>query len=314
MPCGAGYPLLMTARPALAALLSVSAIAVAITGAAQAQTPPPASDTPITVEGRRAEQVERARDYVRRIAVAPGERSLARWVDRVCPRIVGLGPEQAAHVEHRIRVIAASVDAPLADAPCDANFTVVFSGDGAGLLTRLTITNPSQFNRLDRTTIDALTDGRRNVRWWHMVQTRSSDNMPESEVQPPHVGADGAAPVMPTGIPYTRSERPSMISTNSIRAILAATIVIDRNDTAGMTLDSLAAFAAVAGLSEVTMDETPPVPSILQLFDPAMPASEYSEFDAAFLRALYRIPLDRRARYQRARLARDLIANLPDGE
>ena len=298
----------MIARLALAASLS------AIAATAAAQPIPPAGDAPITVEGRRADRGVRARDYVTRIAVAPGERSLARWVDRVCPRIVGLSAEQAAHVEHRIRVIAASVEAPLADAPCSPNFTVVFSADGAGLLTRLSITNASQFNRLDRETIDALMDGRRQARWWHIVQTRSSDNMPESEVQPPHVGADGAAPVMPSGIPYTRSERPSMISTNSIRAIRAATIVIDRDDTTGMTLDSLAAFAAVTGLSEVTMDETPPVPSILQLFDAAAPASEYSEYDAAFLRALYRIPLDRRARYQRARLARDLVANLPAEE
>lgn len=99
----------------------------------------------------------------------------------------------------------------------------------------------------------------------------------------------------------------SVISTQVSRAIVNANVVIDLDRVEGRRLDAVAAYAAFVAFAEVRASETPPLGSILGLFGPEADASRLTEWDMAFLRALYRLPLDRPARSHRGMLVREMV-------
>jgi hypothetical protein len=53
--------------------------------------------------------------------------------------------------------------------------------------------------------------------------------------------------------------------------------------------------------------DAPPPDSILGLFQPSSVESSLTDWDMAFLKSLYRMPLDRRSRIQRGHLVEALI-------
>jgi hypothetical protein len=59
----------------------------------------------------------------------------------------------------------------------------------------------------------------------------------------------------------------------------------------------------------------PPSDSILGLFHPSSVESSITDWDMAFLKSLYRMPLDRRSRIQRGHLVEALLSErLPQGD
>jgi hypothetical protein len=59
--------------------------------------------------------------------------------------------------------------------------------------------------------------------------------------------------------------------------------------------------------------DDPPSDSILGLFQPDSAESSLTDWDMAFLKSLYRMPLDRRSRIQRGHLVEALLdERLPD--
>jgi hypothetical protein len=90
------------------------------------------------------------------------------------------------------------------------------------------------------------------------------------------------------------------------RVLKAATVIIDVNRATGMPLDSVAAFAALVSLAEVRPSEEAPANSILNLFASDGPR-DITPLDISFLRALYRLPLDRTALAQRGLLVRGML-------
>lgn len=107
---------------------------------AEAQPPDSSRSDPvaptIVVTGSqltREQMRERAVDDVRNVGVARGQRPAARWIDPVCPRVLGIAEPYAEIVEARMRAIAQETGIRIA-AGCAGNISVSFVGDAKALM------------------------------------------------------------------------------------------------------------------------------------------------------------------------------------
>ena len=74
----------------------------------------------------------------------------------------------------------------------------------------------------------------------------------------------------------------------------------------GQPLTAVADYAAFVAFAEIRPNDPSPAGSILAMFD-AGGRPEFTDWDRAFLAALYRIPLDRMGRRHRGLLVRELV-------
>lgn len=288
--------------------LPLAALGLLLTAA---QIPPGDSDE-IIVEGRRlsaAQARERAVAYVHATGIVAGKETVARWIDKVCPRVTGLSVEHARIVETRFRAIANEVGAPLAASGCQANVVISFVGDGAAFTRAVAQGDRRRLGNVSFEERTALTQGKAPIRWWYNDELRSRDGMRLFGSDLPTVNVDGVAgPALPSNGADKQTMQQygsSHVSTQVNRALTRATVVVDTNRATGATLQAVAAYAAFVSLAEISAPDRPLDDSILGLFG-ADPPRSLTSLDATFLRELYSLALDRKARQQRTRLVRAL--------
>jgi hypothetical protein len=306
-------------RAALAAMLGGFVLATA-----EASVPEGDASESIVVTGTkmsREEAQRRAVEFVRSTGVANGHTSVARWVEPVCPRVLGLADKHAQVVEAKLRAIAEAAEINVARAPCKTNIAVSFTPDAGPVMRAIATKSPRRLAEVPSGARDSLVEGNAPVRWWYSTDTRSRHGMRGRGNPPPGTGGDPDAmggsssdSVISSGVPTIMHYDSSIISTQAIRVLTSATVVVDVSRIERLPLDAVAAYAAFVAFAEVrAADQTPPG-SILGLFEADSAAREMSEWDLAFLRALYRLPLDRQAPYHRGFLVRELIAaTKPEG-
>lgn len=297
--------------------LLAAALAQAAPAPRAAERPPQPND-PIVVIGQSPEEIKRqANQYVRELNVATTQRQAARWFDPVCPRAAGIDGAYAAMVEKQIRDLARSVGAPLAAPGCKANFAIIFTDDAPALLkkidgVRLREVPPSSLGRLRR--------GTDPVRWWYTTKPITRSQIPTdattsitSESKSKLSGGGGnSAGGLPSNnqTSYTHEDRFSRLSTQTMRSLESATVIIQADE---RPLSALAAYAAFVGLAEIDPGASP-TGSILSLFENSVPLRELTESDRAFLLALYRMRMDQRGEQQRRELVEEIVqAKVPKG-
>ncbi|WP_085810455.1 hypothetical protein [Sphingomonas sp. TZW2008] len=296
---------------ALAAALSVAQPAIAQGSPPAAAALKPAADDILVVGAKAKERRERAVAHVRASGIARGQQPAARWVVPVCPKVSGVAPETATVVIERIRALARTVGAPLAQAPCTANAIVSFTDDAPAVVARVMARAPYQFKDVPMAARDALQHGEAPVRWWHIVKTGDADGVPPVTMQPSFVQIDGGVggyglPMGEGGVQQRYKE--GAISTQSTRAITGASVVIDvKRAGSRQDLRALGDYAALVTLAEFRPATPPPSESILALFAADDPPEAATPSDVALLTQLYAIPLDREAKAHRRLLAKALI-------
>lgn len=244
---------------------------------------------PIVVTGTpiaAAEERKRAAEFVRRAGVARLE-PVARWIMPICPRTVGVDDAVAAIVDKRIRAVAASAGAPVASGACVPNIAVIFTDDGEGLTRAIFAKSPRQAAALSPVVRERLVEGDGAIRWWYSTRDESRDGMP---------AASGVV----------RQYNSSIVSTQVVRALRSATVIIDAEKADGTLLDSVASYAAMVALAELSSRPPPPEDSIMALFDGEAGRRELSDNDAALLRGIYSLPPDREAFQHRRRLVSEV--------
>ncbi len=279
---------------------------------ALAEPPPASAADEITVVGTRETPEEarrQAQNYVRQMGIAAGETPAARWVDPICPRAVGVAPAIAAKVEARVRAIAAEHDVPVARPRCRTNIAISFTADAGGLVQRIARRSSRPLAQVPVTDRDALLGGAAPVRWWYETGVRGRDGIPAGDIEPPMAGTNGlGGSYLGSGDQnsFVQHYQSSLVSTQAIRAITGATVVVDVERASGVSLDAVAAYAALVALAEVRARDPAPRGSILALFE-GEGGRDLTVQDRAFLSGLYDLPLDRHARQHRTRLVRALI-------
>ena len=260
---------------------------------------------------------ERATQFVRTTGVASGQTPTARWVDPVCPRVIGIQDEAARSAEARIRAIAELAGTPVAGEPCDSNLVVSFAPNPASVVREIGRRAPGQLAQVAQDDRDALLNGDAPIRWWYRTELRErhgglqQDNSTLAGGTTPstHDGS-GAGTGIAGGVPSLMHYESSVLSTLTQRALTSATVVIDQDRVMGLPLNTLAAYAALVGLAEIRKGDAAPEGSILSLFGAQPRPQRLTTGDMAFLRALYRMPLDREANRHRGTLVHDMTAAL----
>jgi len=267
-----------------------------------------AQSTPDTIDviGRKPEEARKqAQAFVRATRVAEGEQPVARWIDPVCPKAVGVPDAIAAKVERRIREIAKAARIRVARKSCRANLTVAFTDNAGGVARQVAHQSSTGFENVPVADRPAMYDGKAPVRWWHTVEMRTSDGMRSmGSDTPPAARLDGIG-TLGFGGQVVQQYRSSFLRSQVVRALTSASVVIDVKYANGKMLDSVADYAALVGLAEIRPADPPPEASILNLFAGGEPL-ELSALDLNFLETLYRLPLDRTALAQRGLLLRGL--------
>ena len=275
--------------------------------------------TPLDPEQAR----QRAVSFVKSTGVANGQKQVARWAVPVCIKIVGVSTVQTAQIEDLMLGVAREANVPVAKKGCSPNVTVIFTGDASEAVRYVHEKRPHQLRELSLANRERLVNSTAPVRWWYTTQDVDRDKVGTDNVAPifataGFTGDTVGGPVSVGGMGEMSSTQQygsgSHVRTPTIRSLFSATVVIDA-PTAGTTpIDSISAYAAMVAFAEIKADSPPPA-SILGLFQPSNAEASITDWDMAFLKSLYRMPLDRRSRIQRGHLVEALLSErLPQGD
>jgi hypothetical protein len=282
--------------------LFVAALATAFLACRALAAPAPASQSPntlsgVTVEPPVSEKVLRqgVDAYVHDLTRGQYGETLTRWHEPVCPLVAGLTRPQAEFILARISEIARQVRAPLARGHCRANLFIVASLDPKALLTKWRARRADLFGYARPSLVARFIDTDRPVRVWH-----------NTKLDPAFGGEMAQDPDLFLGAPRTGGlVTDSRIVDNAQRDTWEVLVLLDGAKVTGVKVAQLADYVALAGLTEVDLDQPPPAaPTILHLFEADAGAAPpgLSDWDLAYLKAVYQVP-------QNDRMERQVVAS-----
>lgn len=273
-----------------------------------------ASDT-IIVRGTRidpGQARERAVDFVKRTGVANGQQQVARWIIPICVKVFGLTTSQAVRIEDSMLDIAYEANMPVAGPGCQPNITVTFAPDAGDVVRHIYAKKPQQLREVSQSEREQLLSGEAPIRWWYATEMMDREGMRSNNISAPWLtaGEGTGAPVsLPTvdGVTTTQQYNSgSNVRTPTVRSLYGATVVVDASKAGNTPVDAIAAYSAMVAFAEMNASAPPP-DSILGLFQPFSVETSLTDWDMAFLKSLYRMPLDRRSRIQRGHLVEALL-------
>src|SRR5687768_8091321 len=165
----------------------------------------------------------------------------------------------------------------MARAPCDANLVITFAPDARSVAREVDRRAPRRLLEVDPGDRDDLLNGDAPVRWWYSTETVGRHRQRARHVSAPNSerdlsragpggGPGGGGSVIPDNIPTMMQYQDSNISTLAQRSLVSASVVIHEPAVVGMSLDSIADFAALVGFAEIRDPDARPEGSILGLF------------------------------------------------
>ena len=270
------------------------------------------SDNTIVVKGTRLDPTQarqRAVDFVNRTGVAHGQQQVARWVVPVCIKVIGLRASHAARFEQLMLDVAREANMRVAKPNCEPNITVTFAADARQVVRHINGRKPRQLDELSPTEKEQLLNGEAPVRWWYATQMLDRDGVQSNNIAAPWITVGGTPVALPIvdGVTATQQYNGgSNVRTPTVRSLYGATVIVDAEKAGKTPIDAVAAYAAMVAFAEMNASE-PPADSILGLFRPESIEASLTDWDLAFLKSLYRMPLDRRSRIQRGHLVNALL-------
>jgi hypothetical protein len=284
--------------------------------------------TPLT----KAELRTKSEAFVRTATVLPDEGQFARRFDPICPSVSGIDVQLAKRVATKIRDVARTAGIAVAGANCRTNILINFTDNVDAFFTQSRKTRPGLFSAMRPFEKTALFESKAPIRWFYATETLSGDrgslertagNTPMSvgtggqssgEGGPSSSGVGGTdGPSSNRGSLKVTSS--TLIGSNIVVNLASAVIVIDVNAASGSALDSVAAYAAMVSLAQIKLTGAyGAYPSILAMYDNGKAREEaprdLTEWDYAYLRALYTAPPNRLARVQRPKILGSMVKDL----
>jgi hypothetical protein len=268
----------------LIASLTVSGMALA--------APPaePAADPEIRVEGRQLdpEQAKKSTSTVlRTLAVKGTTGQVARWQEPICPKVVGISDAAAKVISAKIRKVAEDAGARVGAANCTGNVVVAFVDKPAEVYRAYAKRQKLDYVEGGTTLQSRLATSTRAVRWWYDVDTRSSSGKKLNQGTDAMMGnlSGGAATTTGAGGDNDQATR---LGDNVRSQLLSATILVDNAQVLNTPLEPLAAHIAMVAVGAFELPEKPlAVASVVNLFDDGPGSDDLSEWDRAYLTALY---------------------------
>jgi hypothetical protein len=256
----------------------------------------------IQVEGSRAEVRKQVETFVAQVTRADGD-LIGRWRDAMCPLVAGLSDAQNEFVRNRMLEVESKVreQSQEHDPKCRPNVFVIITDDADGVFEGWKEHDTKMF--LWKTREDLLrADQTGPVRVWHNAVELRSDDGPWVYQ---HVGPKRAL--------KQGRLKDSRIVSSAKEAITAVVVLLDTKKMGKVTLAQTADYLAMVTLSQVNLHaDVGGTNTILKLFADAQtvgPPQSLTEWDYAFLNALYRVgyysPMNQRMDVT-ARMSREL--------
>lgn len=295
-------------------------VAAALLLAAQQTTPSaqpaPAPQQPsveatlpdVVVSGLSEEEV--ARRFVDAVADPVGSQGPARWDRKVCIGTANLRPEVAQPLIDRVSYIAMQVGLEPGEPGCRANVMIVATSDGQALARALVEARPRYFDtgasgvNQSRRDLAMFQTNENAVRWWLL-------SLPvDSETGEAATRLPGYDP------PVIRTFQASRLRTQIQNDLQGALIIVDAARAHGLGLSQLADYVAMVSLAQVDPHaDTRSFDTILNLFDDPAGNPGLTDWDKAYLTALYSADLDQTSvTAQQREVARGMTRTRPTSE
>ena len=248
--------------------------------------PPEAVLGDIVVEG--VARRDAARRFVSTVATAPAGARIGRWNGPVCVSVANIKAPYGQMLADRIGEVADGLGIRVGEPGCTANVLVIGTDDGPGTADALVEGWRTRFRPpIDNTNmgLDALQRFRTSdapVRWWHISLPVSADS-----------GAL-AARVAGGDPPLIESRNASRLRSALRYDLWSATVVIDMSKTSGVLLSALMDYSVMVVLAQVDpRSDYRGQPTILNLFNEPDGVTGMTDWDRAYLEALYEAEVDR---------------------
>ena len=264
-------------RRVVVAVLAMAAYSAPLRAEAEA---PPGDD--IVVQGAREKEAEVVRGLARDItANPPVDKPVPRFLEPVCFGATGIARAPGLTFVERMTENARLAGTKLGGEGCNPNVLVAFVGDGAEQIRKVRKEQPGIFTSIADWEIKRALAEPGPVKVLSSFETRSESGEVIDPEQPTNKLGTG-----------------SRISLPVQSALVAVVVLIDRRQALGKTLQQLADYATLRALATTRPSagsagfETR---TMLSLFAGEDPPQELTEFDRAYLRALYATPPNARA-------------------
>lgn len=234
----------------------------------------------VVVLGSRLEEAVAA--FVENVSAPVVGRGLARWNGRVCVGAVNLRGEPAQYLVDKVSDVILELGLEPGAPGCKPSILIIGAADGAAMADAIVKSRPRIFrpggSGMSRNR-RALRDFRTSdaaVRWWPVsVPTDSQTGMPAVRFPgygPPWISVDSV------------SRMRGRIRDDLQRVF----VIVDIERATTTTFDQLGAYVAMVTLAQVDpAADTTNYPTILNLFDQALPPSGLTDWDRAYLQAIY---------------------------
>ncbi len=277
------------------------------------------------------------RAFVEQVALEPrsDERPLARWEDDICVGAVGLSAQDAQALIDRISARARSVGLDPGAPGCRANVMVIYAPD-ADVLTRQIVDQRRDLLgyyadgsavAAGGMALDEFANTSRPVRWWYIGSEGAGaiQNRPGVEMDRQSSGRELAAAAAggdsgsASGLSSGDIQGMDSVRTNGTRARTAlrneltyALVIVDARRVANLQPSAWMDYVAMVSLAQIDPHaNTRPFDSILNLFSTADSSqSALSQWDDAYLKALYRARRDAGGNRQFGDVARRMAENI----
>jgi hypothetical protein len=257
------------------------------------QAPPPAEPGEIAIEGIVVDGRpldEAVRDYVSAVAAPAPGRGLAQWRSRICLGVANLPAQHAQAMIDRVSDIATELGVPTGEPGCEANALVIFTDDGSGLARTLIEEDRRTFRmgaggfELGSSALERFRDSAAPVRWWQVSVPVNSETGERAVRLPGDTDPSTGEPSAPQISVFAASRLNTQIRDDLNRTI----VIVDVDNITGVSFEQLSDYVAMVTLAQVDpQGSTAGFTSILGVFeDPAVTAG-LSDWDWAYLRALY---------------------------
>lgn len=265
------------------------AVALAMTCPASAQVPPqdaaPTELETVVVEGRLlSETVER---FVDDVVAPPVGRGPARWDRKVCVGVLNLRREPAQVLVDQVSRIALELGLEPGDPGCRPDIFIIASSDGQALARAMVERRPRTFRpnyagaARSAGALDRFQTSTSPVRWWHI-------SMPMTESGDPAVRLPGQRP------PFIQEDA-SRLTTRIQNDLIGALVIVDLEKMNGVNFQQLGDYIGMVAMAQIDPEaETAAYDTVLNLFDAPAAVEGLTDWDRAYLSALYDAELNRR--------------------